>query len=35
MLKITSVCVNDVSLYDNVYLQFLLDKPIENKFNEV
>jgi hypothetical protein len=34
MLKIRSVCLNDLSLYDNVYLKLLLDKPIQNKINE-
>jgi hypothetical protein len=34
MLKIKSVCVNDVSVCDNVYLTLLLDKPMQNKINE-
>jgi hypothetical protein len=34
MLKIKSVYVNDLSLYVKVYLQLLLDKPIQNKINE-
>ena len=34
MPKIRSVCLNHLSLYDNVYLKLLLDKPIQNKINE-
>ena len=34
MLKIKSVCVNDPSFYENVYLTLPLDKPMQNKINE-